>query len=306
MADPVLVLVVSCGAAVALGLVFVVLGLGQRPPRLDDAMARLADEPVGAPGGRPGVDELRRGDDDLAGRIGAWAFVRLRLPLSEPTRRTLALRGRSIGDFFAEKLILSTLGLVLPPVLVAALQGLGHLVTPLPLVASVALAALGWFWPDLSLRRQDEAVRADAGEALFTYLDLVTLERLANASASQALLSAASISDAPLFRRLRTSLERARLEQRPPWGELHRLADELHLPELGDVADVMRLDEQGAALADTLRARVRELRDAHLLAEKLAAHEVSERMTVWMTVPAMVFGIAFLAPPVMTLLGVNT
>lgn len=87
---------------------------------------------------------------------------------------------------------------------------------------------------------------------------------------------------------------------------MHRLADELRLPELADIADVMRLDEQGAALADALRARVREMRDSHLLEEKLAAHEVSERMTVWMTIPSMVFGMAFLAPPVLKLMGLDT
>lgn len=38
-------------------------------------------------------------------------------------------------------------------------------------------------------------------------------------------------------------------------------------------------DESGASLADVLRARVKELRDAHLNAQKIAAQEISERMT---------------------------
>ena len=119
----------------------------------------------------------------------------------------------------------------------------------------------------------------------------------------QAMMSAASLSDIPLYGRLRGSLERARLEQRPPWQELNRLSQELELPQIADMADVMRLDEQGAALADALRARVRELRDAHLMSEKIAAQQVSERMTLWMVVPSMVFGLVFLTPPILKLLG---
>ena len=63
----------------------------------------------------------------------------------------------------------------------------------------------------------------------------------------------------------------------------------------------MTMDEHGAALAATLRARVKELRDAHLTRQKIAAQEVSERMTVFMVVPAMVFGLIFLVPPLLRL-----
>ena len=71
-----------------------------------------------------------------------------------------------------------------PLVLVAVLQGLGSLVAPLPLVLSLALATIGWFWPGIALHRGRQKDRSDAGEALFTFFDLVVLERLANASAA--------------------------------------------------------------------------------------------------------------------------
>ena len=50
-----------------------------------------------------------------------------------------------------------------------------------------------------------------------------------------------------------------RLEQQAPYTELRRLADDLDLAELRDLSDVMQLDESGAALSGSLRARVREL-----------------------------------------------
>ena len=65
----------------------------------------------------------------------------------------------------------------------------------------------------------------------------------------------------------------------------------------------MQLDDQGASLTEPLAARVEELRDAHLTAERAAAQEVSERMTIWMALPVMVFGLAFIAPPLLRLAG---
>lgn len=302
MRDPFVVLAASCGASIAVGLLLVVLSRRTPPVRLDDAMALLAGEPLAA----PATDQrLRAHDDDLPSRLGHWVFVHGHVPVSATQRRILALQSRSFGDFVAEKVILATVGLALPVMVTAVAAGLDRLVTPVPVLVTLVLAAVGWFLPDLTLSRHDTSTRADSGEALFTYLDLVTLERLANASASQALSSAASLSDVPLFLRIRSALDRARLEQRPPWSDLRRLAKELQLPQLADVADVMRLDEQGAALADTLRARVRELRDAHLLEEKLAAQAVSERMTFWMVIPSLLFALVFLGAPLLKLVGIN-
>lgn len=162
---------------------------------------------------------------------------------------------------------------------------------------------IGWFWPDFALRNQQQQTNADAEEALNTLFDLVVLERLANMSATQAMAAAARLSDVPVFVHIRGALERARLEQRPPWTDLHRLSRELELPSIADMADVMRLDDQGAALAGVLTARVKELRDAHLTRERVRAHQASEAMTLWMSIPVVVFALAFLIPPLLTMSG---
>lgn len=300
MRDPVFALTVLSAMAVTLGLFVLVTALIPRPARLADALGLLGggDEAVHDP-----VREVEAGD--WATRLGARVASQLRLGFSDRTRRTLALQGRTIGDFVTQKMLLAAVGLVTPVLLVSVLQGFGHALAPVPLGLSLAAGLFGWFHPDLELRRVRQAVSADAAEALFTFFDLVTLERLANRSSSQALASAAQMSENPLFLRLRSTLELARLEQRPPWQHLRRLADELEMPEIGDIADVMRLDEQGAALAGALRARVAELRDAQLLRERTAAHQVSERMTLWMTVPTMIFGLLFLAPPLLKIAGLG-
>ena len=102
---------------------------------------------------------------------------------------------------------------------------------------------------------------------------------------------------------IRDALERARLEQRAPYPELRRLGAELELPALVDIADVMALDDAGASLSGALRARVRELRDAHLTQARIAASAVSERMAFFMVIPSLVFGMFFLVPPVLRLVG---
>ena len=101
---------------------------------------------------------------------------------------------------------------------------------------------------------------------------------------------------------IRTALERARLEQQSPYAELRRLSDELKLSELADIADVMQLDETGAALSGTLRARVRELRDAHLTREQIKASAAAEGMTIYMTLPALSFGLIFLVAAMLRIL----
>jgi hypothetical protein len=166
-------------------------------------------------------------------------------------------------------------------------------------IVAVAGAVAGYFVPDLLLRGQTKATRHDASAALLMYIDLVTLERLANASGTQALHNAASLSDVPLFRQLRGALERARLEQQAPYPELRRLADELDLPEIRDLADVMQLDETGAALSGSLRARARELRDGYLATTMREANAASEGMTVYMTIPALLLGVMFIVPALM-------
>ena len=106
-----------------------------------------------------------------------------------------------------------------------------------------------------------------------------------------------------MFVQVRTALERARLEQQSPYAELRRLADQLRLPELADVADIMQLDETGATLSGALRARVRELRDAHLSRAQTKASADAEGMTLYMALPALIFGLIFLAAAMLGILG---
>lgn len=301
MPDLLFAVAVIAAALLAASGWLVACGLLPRQVRLSDALEVLSPDPGAAPT-EPGPIMVA----DPGSRLelaGAWFYQHARLPLPAWSMRALTLQGRSIGDYYVNKLVLAVGGLLLPSALALAVRPLTGSMGSIPLGFGLLCGVLGWLWPDLSMRNRQQQTNADATEALNTFFDLVALERLANLSATQSMEAAARLSDVPVFVRIRGALERARLEQRPPWSDLHRLSSELELPPIADMADVMRLDDQGAAVAGVLTSRVKELRDAHLTSERARAHQTSERMTLWMSVPVVIFALTFLIPPLLTMSG---
>lgn len=284
---------IGFGMVAGLGAVVMVRGFTTPPVRLGDALALLDSRQPTASASAPAV-----GVEALGERV----HRRLRLPLTARQQQLLLMQGRSVGDFFVEKLVWTAAGLLLPVVWAASQMAFGGSPGPAPLAIGLVAAVVGYFVADLRLRGGAEQERRAATDGIHTFFDLVVLERLANSSAAQAAASAAGVSDSPLFRRISSGLERARMEQSQPWSELREVAREWNVPELADFADVMQLEEQGAGLADVLQARARELRDAHLGAQRTAAQEASEAMSLWMTIPALILGLALLVPPLLKLL----
>lgn len=281
------------GLVVSTGVVLVGVGLMPRPVRLADLLGRSSEAEAPLVEVGEGAGLLDRTGASLWRRLGAGPRI----------STALHLQGRTGADFMAEKFALALLGACLPATVGTIAWLMGNSLGVLPVGLVLVAALVGWFVPDLLLLRSRGGLRQAASEAVFTYIDLVTLERLANQSSTQALTKAAALSDAVLFTELRTALERARLEQRPAWQALDEVGARLELAPLRDVADVMRLDEQGAALSHALRARVRELRDGHLMTLKIEAERVSESLTLWMVVPALVFGLILLTPPLLRMIG---
>ena len=208
-------LTVVLGMIVSAGMLFVVLGARRAPVRLRDALALLdgprSEEP-------PSNSAAVRG---LEG-VGARFQQQLRLPVTARQRQLLRMSGRSVADFFAEKLVLLITGLLAPGLWLLVQMLLGGQVSPVPLLAGPLLALGGYFLADLRLVRGSAQLNRSTTEAVHTFFDLVALERLANASATQAVTSAAEVSQTPLFRRISAGLERCRMEQVTPWRELHR------------------------------------------------------------------------------------
>ena len=80
---------------------------------------------------------------------------------------------------------------------------------------------------------------------------------------------------------------------------LRNLADELAIPDLNDLADIMRLcGEEGAQVYDTLRARSEAERNAILTADLGQANEVGERMFIPASLTAVVFLAILIIPAI--------
>jgi Flp pilus assembly protein TadB len=296
---------VLLGATGGLGAALIVRELLPSDPHLASALNRLAPTPVRA--GAPAVEQPA-GDGGTAAlehRVGVWAqrylldapFVRI------PARELLLLR-IPVARHLGQKVLMALLGLLFPAVFVVVLAPLGFtLPVALPALFALVLAAVLFVVPDLDVRRKAANAREEFARATSAYLDLTALERAAGAGATQSLEQAATVGDSWVFVRLREQLVRARLSGTPPWDGLHDLSDELGLPELSDLADIMRLSgEEGAAVADTLRARSRGLRAALLTKEQTRANEESERMVVPVALLGLIFLVILGAPAIVRIL----
>ena len=281
---------VISGALIALGLSLAVGLLLPRQVDLGDALARLA------PGRRPATPEPVADPAPTSGkeRLGGWALKRLPARLLDRTpTRELALLRIPVSHFYGDKLLNAALGLVLPPIIVWLFAAVRlHLPVVIPTVGSLGLAVLMWWIPDYDLRREAKHARIEFGRALGAYVDLVALERASGAGPRQAMEAAAQVGQTWVFRRIAEELARSRWSGVPPWEALHALAEELGVPELDDLADIMRLSgEEGAQIYANLRARSAAMRTAMLEAERAKAHDIGERMYI----PASLLGVVFVA-----------
>ena len=272
------------GALIGLGLTLCVAGLRAPAPDLAAALTRMSTPASADQVGD--VGSLQGRLDQLYGGLAE----RLRL---ERHHADLALIGRTPARMAAEKLAYGMVGLLFP-LLMTAILAVAGLSVPfvVPAGAGLVLGITLSYVPDLDLKRVAQASREQMRRTVCAYLELVALERAADAGAVEALERAAAIGQGSGFAHISDALLRARLEGRTPWQQLSRLADELAVPELGDVADIMRLSgEDGAAVLPTLRARAASLRTTLLQAEVAAANEASERMAI----PVALLGVAFMA-----------
>lgn len=288
-------LLILAGGLAGLGATLVVRELLPTHPDLADALDRLNAPTAGrwqthpAPAGGRGPEHAGW-IDSLGVRVAAEVRTRRLLPLPVPD---LALLGRPVEHFLLTKLGLALVGLVFPHTLAALMAALGlGLPVVIPTIGSLALGAGLFLLPDLDVRTRARQSRREFRRAVCAYLDLVALERAGDAGVVESMERAAAISPGWAFARIHDALLRARLDGVPPWVGLHTLAEDLDVPELGDVADIMRLSgEDGAAVYDTLRARAQSLRTTILTEHEAQANADSEKMVA----PVAFLGIVFIA-----------
>ena len=277
------------GALVGLGLTLVVTGLVPTRPDLRAALEHLAPRArdVESPGRGTAMNGpwARAGDRYLPRLVESFGLRRFAADLHVVGVAPEQLAARKVGY--------GLLGAVFPTLVVApmAVMGIGLPLT-VPLVASLASAAILFVLPDIDIRRRAQAAREDLRRAACLYLELVALQRAADAGTTEALNRAADIGDSPQFTAIRGALVHAELSGRSSWEGLRTLAEATDVIELGDLADIMAMSgHDGAAVYTTLRARAASLRTQLLTVTTAKANAASEHMVV----PAALLGIAFMA-----------
>ena len=279
--------VLLAGALVGVGVTLVAAGLVPAHPDLRAALDRLdprtAEQFGATPDGRGLIGVARaRVLPRMVETLGLRRFT-ADLRMIDQTAEHLAVR----------KVGYALLGLAYPTAMALLLAAVG---IRAPVAFPVALAAVGagglFFAPDVDLRRRATRARSDMRRATCVYLELVALERAADSGATEALERAATVGQSREFERIREALLTAEVTGKPSWAGLNELADTTRIPELGDLADIMRLSGQdGAAVYGTLRARAASLRTQLLTATAAEANAASEHMTV----PVALLGVAFMA-----------
>lgn len=269
------------------------LDLGQALTRLDPMRPRA-----------------RRDTTTDTGRLELKDRIGLAVMRSMPTfgwvpTTELAMLRMPVHRYWGEKAVFALIGLLFPP-LMAALALMANIDMPIavPAFASILLAIGFSFIPDYNVRSDAKNARGEFSLALNAYVDMVALERNAGASPRQALEHAAQVGDSWVFTRLEEELARSQWAGVTPWEALEGLATELMLPELRDLADIMRRSgHEGAAVYESLRARSQSMRTATLNRELAKSHEVAEKMTFPITALGLIFMVLLLVPALLRIIG---
>jgi tight adherence protein C len=276
------------------GLIYVFVPPGL--PHLGDAVARMTPQRS---------HYIVSTDTDtlpLLERLGNRSQDHLRnIPGFKIPAADLRLLEKTSGWFVGRKIFAAAFGLALPSLLSATLVLIGvPLPLGIPVVVGLAFAVFFWFIPDLEVNGKAQEARDEYGIAVTVYIELVHLEKLAGLDAARALKEAAQIGNSRIFRRLSEELQRAEFNQVSAWTALRHLSEELQLPELADLAEIMTsAGVDGVAVADTLQARAQDLRNAQLSREQAKAEAATERMTGPQSLLAIVFCLLLITPPMM-------
>ena len=269
------------------------------PTRVDPvkALAALAPPRTMTPPTR-----VQPAAQDSVERLGTWAMrnvpdtVWLRTPVKE-----LNLLGRSLTRFYGEKIVFAAYGLAIAPLAVWVVSLFGLEPPPVVSVAgAVLLAAVMFFVPNYNAVDDAKKMRTELRREVATYVEAVAFERVGGSGVRQAMEHAAAAGDHWVWARISQELTQSRTSGQSPWDALEALGDELSLPELTNVAHVLRLaGEEGTAVAASLQAQRTALRAALVSDDLATANAANERMDIPRSLLGVIFLMLLMAPAVL-------
>jgi Flp pilus assembly protein TadB len=277
------------GLITGVGVVLVVAGLLRRSTRLEAEIARYDSGAVLAGTGRSsGLSSVTL----LTALGGALDGMMNRGARAARRDQELAITNRTLERHAVVTATATLVGLTLPLILVGLLATMGwHLgadvVVPLAVLGTVA----GAMAPTIELRRASGQARERFLHGLSCWLELVALAQAGGMGVEGALDAAGRISPDAAFSRIRRSLERARHSGTTPWEEMGRLASEVGLDELDELAASLGLAGlEGARIRSSLTAKSASLRRRQLSEAEARANSTTERLFL----PSIILMIGFM------------
>lgn len=265
------------GAAVGLGLTFLLRGAYPPAPTLAEALDHLTAPPT--------VDPILDADQGgWASRLGApmagW-LAAANLPGAK-IARDLAILERGTRRHLADKAVLALAGFILVPLAWAVPAVLGlRLPWVLPLWGALGGAVLGFYLPDLTVKAEANTRRTQFRHALTCFLDLVVIALSGGAGVEEALTQAANTGEGWAFSALRRALAASRLARVAPWTTLGQLGDELDIAALKELSASLSLaGTEGAKVRASLTSKAQALRDQALADQDAASQQATERMSL--------------------------
>ncbi|MBW8174030.1 type II secretion system F family protein [Ornithinimicrobium sp. Arc0846-15] len=296
-------LAILAGSLTGLGFAVVLWALVPVSPDLGDVLRRLS--PEGARMAQQQRIQVAAGDDDFRDSLGRWAGRALPARVwGAVSAQDLAVMRVTPTRFYGEKVTFGLLGLMIVPFLsgVAWIVGIS-LPVFVPVLGSLLLGVALWYLPNYNITDDAKKARLEYTRSLGAFIDLVALERNGGSGPRQSMEAAAGVGDSWPFKRLSEELARTRWSGVTPWDAMRHLGEELGIPEMHDFADIMRLSgEDGAQIYTILRARSSSMREAMLSAQKAQANEISERMTLPMSLLGVLFLVILVSPAMLGLL----
>ena len=209
-----------------------------------------------------------------------------------PSSSELQLVNRTVEQHVVYLVVAAMAGLVVPPLIVGILQGLGlvSLGVFVPLLAALALVVLAPFVVHTVVVDEAQSLRSDLRYQVSAYLDVVTMLLAGNTGYEGALEQAAHAGDGRLFVELRRRMRESGARGSSLTDALQRTGVELGLEELQQIAATAALSAaEGAPVARTLAAKCATLRSALSTEQESEARLRTSRLTTPIVGMALIF-----------------
>lgn len=247
-------------------------------------------------------------DDSWQGRLGRLLVTKLTahgITLGK-LRTNLELTDYTLEGHLVCKCSYGLLGLLLPSVMTLVMMSVG--VTPplsLPAIGGLALGALFFWVPDLSVVQAAEQRRHELRRALSCYLDLVAMSLAGGRGIPEALPTCARIGQGWAFELLQDTIDRARRVGDTPWAALADLGKRTGMQELQDLGGALLLvADDGAKVRASLAARASTQRRRQLAEAEGAASKADQTIQMAQVVLAAGFFLFLGYPAVVAVMGV--